>query len=109
MPALNPPRRLLFGPGPSQVESRVYEAMSKPLVGYLDPFLYQVFDEVRSGLRAVFGTKNPFTLVIPGTGSSGMETAVTNFVEPARRSLNAWRFLPRPECDKPRCAVNNEI
>jgi aspartate aminotransferase-like enzyme len=80
-----------------------------PLVGYLDPFLYQVFDEVRSGLRAVFGTKNPFTLLIPGTGSSGMETAVTNFVEPARRSLNAWRFLPRPECDKPRCAVNNEI
>ena len=85
MPALNPPRRLLFGPGPSQVESRVYEAMSKPLVGYLDPFLFQVFDEVRNGLRAVFGTKNPYTLVIPGTGSSGMETAVTNFVEPGAK------------------------
>ena len=33
MPALNPPRRFLFGPGPSQVEARVYEAMAKPLVG----------------------------------------------------------------------------
>jgi alanine-glyoxylate transaminase/serine-glyoxylate transaminase/serine-pyruvate transaminase len=81
MPALNPPRRFLFGPGPSQVESRVYEAMAKPLVGYLDPFLYQVFDEVREGLRAVFGTRNLHTLVIPGTGSAGMETAVSNFAD----------------------------
>jgi alanine-glyoxylate transaminase/serine-glyoxylate transaminase/serine-pyruvate transaminase len=59
--------------------------MSKPLVGYLDPFLYQVFDEVRGSLRAVFGTKNPYTLVIPGTGSAGMETAVTNFVDPGAK------------------------
>jgi alanine-glyoxylate transaminase / serine-glyoxylate transaminase / serine-pyruvate transaminase len=85
MPALTPPSRLLFGPGPSQVEARVYEAMSKPLVGYLDPFLYQVFDDVRDGLRAVFGTKNPYTLAIPGTGSAGMETAVTNFVDPGAK------------------------
>jgi alanine-glyoxylate transaminase/serine-glyoxylate transaminase/serine-pyruvate transaminase len=85
MPALNPPRRLLFGPGPSQVETRVYEAMAKPLVGYLDPFLYQAFDDVRNGLRAVFGTQNPCTLFIPGTGSSGMETAVTNFVDPGAK------------------------
>ncbi|HSP68728.1 MAG TPA: aminotransferase class V-fold PLP-dependent enzyme [Bryobacteraceae bacterium] len=85
MPALNPPRRFLFGPGPSQVEPRVYEALAKPLVGYLDPFLYQVFDEVREGLRAVFGTRNPYTLVIPGTGSAGMETAVTNFVDPGAK------------------------
>src|SRR5579862_7307346 len=80
MAALNPPQRLLFGPGPSQVEPRVYEAIGKPLVGYLDPFLFEVFAQVRSGLRDVFGTKNPMTLAIPGTGSSGMETAVTNFV-----------------------------
>src|SRR5579864_2668660 len=85
MPALNPPRRFLFGPGPSQVEARVYEAMAKPLVGYLDPFLYQVFDDVRSGLRAVFGTRNPCTLVIPGTGSAGMETAVSNFAGPGAK------------------------
>jgi alanine-glyoxylate transaminase/serine-glyoxylate transaminase/serine-pyruvate transaminase len=85
MPALDPPRRFLFGPGPSQVEARVYEAMAKPLVGYLDPFLYQVFDDVRNGLRAVFGTRNPCTLVIPGTGSAGMETAVTNFVDPGAK------------------------
>jgi alanine-glyoxylate transaminase / serine-glyoxylate transaminase / serine-pyruvate transaminase len=78
---LAPPRRFLFGPGPTQVEPRVYEAMSKPLVGYLDPYLFEVFGEVRHGLRDTFGTKNPFTIVVPGTGSSGMEAAVSNFVE----------------------------
>jgi alanine-glyoxylate transaminase / serine-glyoxylate transaminase / serine-pyruvate transaminase len=83
--ALNPPRRFLFGPGPSQVEPRVYEAMAKPIVGYLDPFLFEVFAEVRSGLRAVFGTQNPMTFAIPGTGSAGMETAVSNFVEPGSK------------------------
>lgn len=82
MAALNPPRRFLFGPGPTQVETRVYEAMGKPIVGYLDPFLYEVFEQVWSGLRTVFGTRNPMTMAIPGTGSAGMETAVSNFVEP---------------------------
>ena len=59
--------------------------MSRPLVGYLDPFLFRVFDDVHNGLRTVFGTRNPYTLVIPGTGSAGMETAVTNFVEPGAK------------------------
>ena len=80
-----PPRRLLFGPGPTQMEARVYEAMSRPVVGYLDPFLFQVFDEVRRDLRPVFGTANPFTIVAPGTGSAGMEAAVSNFAEPGAK------------------------
>jgi len=67
------------------LETRVYQAMAKPIVGYLDPFLFDVFDQVWNGLRAVFGTKNPMTLAIPGTGSSGMETAVSNFVDPGSK------------------------
>ncbi len=81
MPTIEPPKRLLFGPGPSQVEQRVYDAMAKPVVGYLDPYLFEVIDHVRRDLRTVFGTRNAFTLPISGTGSSGMETAVSNFVE----------------------------
>lgn len=82
---LAPPRRFLFGPGPTQVEPRVYEAMSKPLVGYMDPYLFEVFGEVRQGLRDTFGTRNPFTIVVPGTGSAGMEAAVSNFAEPGTK------------------------
>ncbi len=67
------------------VEPRVYAAMSQPVVGHLDPYFFSVVDEVRAGLRNVFGTANPMTLAISGTGSAGMETAVVNFVEPGTK------------------------
>lgn len=61
--------------------------MAKPMVGYLDPFFFQVNEEVRTGLQQVFGTKNDFTLAISGTGSAGMEAAVSNFVDPGAKLL----------------------
>jgi len=67
------------------VPPRVYEALSKPIVGHLDPFLFEVVEEVRRLLQMVFGTANPFTIAVSGTGSSGMEAAVANFVEPGDR------------------------
>jgi alanine-glyoxylate transaminase / serine-glyoxylate transaminase / serine-pyruvate transaminase len=82
---LNPPKRLLFGPGPTMIEPRVYEALSKPIVGHLDPYFFEVVNDVRAGLREVFGTRNPFTYAISGTGSAGMETAIANFVEPGTK------------------------
>lgn len=82
---IQPPRRLLLGPGPSMVEPRVYEAMSKPIVGHLDPFFFQITEEIRGLLAKVFGTRNQFTLAISGTGSAGMEAAVCNFVEPGMK------------------------
>ena len=85
MPTVAPPKRLLFGPGPSPVHPRVYEAMSQPIVGHLDPYFFQVNEEIRKGLQMCFGTTNEFTMVISGTGSAGMETAVTNFVEPGTK------------------------
>jgi alanine-glyoxylate transaminase / serine-glyoxylate transaminase / serine-pyruvate transaminase len=87
MVSLTPPQRLLFGPGPSQVEQRVYDAMSQPAVGYLDPFLFQVNGEIRECLRQLFGTRNPLTFAISGTGSAGMETAISNFVDPGAKLL----------------------
>jgi alanine-glyoxylate transaminase / serine-glyoxylate transaminase / serine-pyruvate transaminase len=85
MPSLAPPRRLLFGPGPTQVEPRVYDAMTKPVVGYLDPFFFEVVEEVRRDLRVLFGTANPLTIAVSGTGSAGMETAVSNFAGPGTK------------------------
>ena len=82
---VRPPKRLLYGPGPSQVEPRVYKAMAKPVVGHLDPYFFKVFEEVVQMLKLVFGTQNPMTFAISGTGSSGMETAVANFVEPGTK------------------------
>ncbi len=79
---LQPPRRYLFGPGPSMVPPRVYEALSRPIVGHLDPYFIQVMGDVQQLLKVVFGTKDGTSMVISGTGSAGMEAAVANFVEP---------------------------
>ena len=84
-PVLQPPRRYLFGPGPSMVHPRVYEALSKPIVGHLDPYFIQVMADVQQLLKTAFGTNDGVTLVISGTGSAGMEAAVANFVEPGTK------------------------
>src|SRR5208337_4069427 len=90
-PALQPPRRYLFGPGPTMVHPRVYEALSKPIVGHLDPYFIQVMADVQQLLKTAFGTgsgsksNDGATLVISGTGSAGMEAAVSNFVEPGAK------------------------
>ena len=76
------PRRLLLGPGPSNVHPRVLRAMSQPLVGHLDPAFLEVLDEVQTRLRGLFGTENEMTLPISATGSGGMEACFANLLEP---------------------------
>jgi alanine-glyoxylate transaminase/serine-glyoxylate transaminase/serine-pyruvate transaminase len=77
-----PRDRLLLGPGPSNVNPRVIRAMTLPLMGYLDPTFLKVLDEVVELLRQVFRTSNEFTLALSGTGTSGMEAALVNLLEP---------------------------
>ena len=79
--SVHPPKRLLFGPGPTQVHPRVYEAMAQQVVGHLDPYFFQISTDNERMLRTVFGTKNQLTFAVSGTGSAGMETAITNFVD----------------------------
>ncbi|QQS47125.1 MAG: alanine--glyoxylate aminotransferase family protein [Acidobacteriota bacterium] len=79
---LNPPRRILLGPGPSPVDDRVLRAMSAPLLGHLDPLFVRTMDEVQVLLRYVFETNNRLTIPVSGTGSAGMEAAVANLLEP---------------------------
>ena len=78
----SPPTRLLLGPGPSEVHSRVLRAMSAPLLGHLDPAFVAMMEEVKTLLRLVFATRNTLTLPISGTGSAGMEACLVNLLEP---------------------------
>ena len=74
-----------MGPGPSMVAPRVYAAMAKPIVGYLDPYCLEIIGDIQQMLRVAFGTKNEFTIPVSGTGSAGMEAAVANFTEPGAK------------------------
>lgn len=82
MTNLNPPQRILLGPGPSNVDYRVYRALSTPITGHMDPEFLKIMDSVQEKLRAVFRTSNTVTIPVSGTGSAGMEAALVNFIEP---------------------------
>jgi alanine-glyoxylate transaminase/serine-glyoxylate transaminase/serine-pyruvate transaminase len=75
------PRRLLLGPGPSDVSPCVLAALAEPTIGHLDPQFLARLDRVQQSLRDVFRTTNALTLPISGTGSAGMEACFANLVE----------------------------
>lgn len=79
---LQPPARLLLGPGPSNVNPRVLRSMSMPLIGHLDPEFLKLMDGIRRLLQFVFQTSNELTIPISGTGSAGMEACLVNLIEP---------------------------
>src|SRR5580658_4372694 len=72
-----------MGPGPSDVAPSVLQAMSRPLVGHLDPVFVKLMDEIKAMLREAFFTRNEMTFPVSGTGSAGMEFCFVNLVQPA--------------------------
>lgn len=82
IPAFTAPRRVLMGPGPSDVHARVLAAMSQNTIGHLDPEFVRLMDETKLLLREAFRTENDLTFAISAPGSIGMEASVVNLVEP---------------------------
>lgn len=74
--------RILLGPGPSMTHPRVMQALSAPTVGHLDPEILALYVEEQALLRTVFQTANEWTFALSGTGTSGMEAALVNLIEP---------------------------
>ena len=79
---IDPGTRVLMGPGPSDVPTRVLQALSAPCIGHLDPYFLGVMDETQRLIRFLFQTENELTIPVSGTGSAGMETCFVNLVEP---------------------------
>jgi len=75
-------KRILMGPGPSDAHPRVLNAMSKPLIGHLDPEFLQIMDDVKTKVKEIFLTNNNLTFVVSAPGSAGMETCLVNLLEP---------------------------
>lgn len=81
-PPLHPPTRVLLGPGPSELDPGVLRAMTLPPLGYVDPAMLQIFDELKLLLREAFQTRNEFAIALSGTGTAGMQAALCNTIEP---------------------------
>jgi len=80
--SFHPPVRTLMGPGPSDVNPRILEAMSRPTIGHLDPAFVTMMEEIKDLLRYTFKTGNPLTMPVSAPGSAGMETCFVNLVQP---------------------------
>ena len=82
-----PPKRVLMGPGPSDVSQRVLDAAARPTIGHLDPDFIGLMDEIKAMLQSAFKTDNALTMPVSAPGSSGMETCFVNLVEPGETAL----------------------
>ena len=79
--------RILMGPGPSEVHSRVLRAMATPLIGHLDPEFLEIMDDIKVMTQETLQTQNPLTFVVSAPGSAGMETCLVNLLEPGDEAV----------------------
>jgi (S)-ureidoglycine-glyoxylate aminotransferase len=86
-PQINPPTRLLMGPGPINADPRVLRAMSAQLVGQYDPAMTAYMNETMELYRGVFRTENDATVLVDGTSRAGIEAALVSLIEPGDRVL----------------------
>jgi len=84
---INPPPRLLMGPGPINADPRVLRAMSAQLVGQYDPAMTAYMNETMELYRGVFRTANDATLLVDGTSRAGIEAALVSLITPGDRVL----------------------
>jgi len=84
---LDPPQRLLMGPGPINAHPRVLRAMSADLLGQFDPEMTAYMNETMALYRQVFQTRNRWTFLIDGTARAGIEAAMVSLIEPGATVL----------------------
>ena len=84
---IDPPARLLMGPGPINADPRVLRAMSAQLVGQYDPAMTAYMSETMALYRQVFRTANEQTFLVDGTSRAGIEAALVSLIAPGDRVL----------------------
>lgn len=87
IPALQPGQRLLCGPGPSNVNPKVLQAMSLEMNGHLDPDFWDILLDLVEGLKALWRRPDGLSLCFSASGTSGMEAGLTNLTEPGDKVI----------------------
>jgi (S)-ureidoglycine-glyoxylate aminotransferase len=79
---IDPPQRLLMGPGPVNAHPRVLRAMSADLLGQFDPEMTAYMNQVMALYRPIFGTENRWTFLVDGTARAAIEAALVSLIAP---------------------------
>ncbi len=85
--SFSPQQRTLMGPGPSDVDPRILQALARQTIGHLDPLFIELMDQVKQQLQYAFQTTNALTMPISAPGSAGMEACFVNLVEPGDKII----------------------
>ena len=80
-------RPFLQTPGPTNIPDRVLRAMDRPIVDHRSPEFAQLTEDVRGGLRRVFGTRDGAPMLYPSSGTGATEAALVNALAPGDRVL----------------------
>jgi len=81
-------RAFLQIPGPTNLPDRVLRAMDRPVVDHRSPEFAQLTEDVRVGLRRVFGTRDGAPMLYPASGTGATEAALVNVLRPGDRVLS---------------------
>lgn len=84
---LQVPLRTIMTPGPVEVDPRVLQAMSTPILGQFDPAFTNIMNEVMAMLRELFQTNNQWAFPVDGTSRSGNEALLCSVIEPGDKVL----------------------
>ncbi|MEC5319604.1 alanine--glyoxylate aminotransferase family protein [Brenneria populi subsp. brevivirga] len=84
---INPPYRLLMGPGPINADPRVLRAMASQLIGQYDPAMTNYMNQVMALYRRLFRTENRWTMLVDGTSRAGIEAILLSAIRPGDRVL----------------------
>src|SRR5256714_14118033 len=80
-------RGFLQIPGPTNLPDRVLRAMDRTVVDHRSPEFAQLTEDVRVGLRRVFGTRDGAPMLYPASGTGATEAALVNVLSPGDRVL----------------------
>jgi aspartate aminotransferase-like enzyme len=83
-----PEKTYLITPGPTPIPPQVAAAMALPLIHHRSPDFKLLLAQTLAGLGRVFATSQP-VLMFAGSGTSAMESAVSNLLAPGDRVLVA--------------------
>ncbi|ELI8038459.1 TPA: pyridoxal-phosphate-dependent aminotransferase family protein [Yersinia enterocolitica] len=84
---INPPARLLMGPGPINADPRVLRAMASQLIWQYDPAMTDYMNQVMALYRGVFRTENQWTMLVDGTSRAGIEAVLLSSIRPGDKVL----------------------
>ena len=83
----DPPADVFLLPGPVKMDPRVLRAMTRPAMNHRGPEFKEILADVRTLTQYLFGTKGEVA-VLSGSGTAGLEAAVTGLVRKEDRVLN---------------------